>query len=246
MTSSYWKRRALVYDNLAWAKHDKFIQSILVAGKLQKTDVVLDAGTGTGIIAKAVAPLVNTVIAMDASPHMLNLVPSDDHKIVWCVGDLRDVPYDDGYFDAIIARYVFHHIIERTEKAMSECYRVLRPGGVIVFAEGPPPSRRTRQDFIDIFALKEDRITFMPSDMRKLLLSAGFKIVSTKNLWLRQMSIRNWVESGGVPKKVQDIIFAMHRNAAQYFKDDYHMTETDNDCLIDMKITIMTGVKTHQ
>jgi len=243
MTSSYWKRRALVYNNLAWTKNDQFIQSILVAGRFQKTNTVLDAGAGTGIVAKAVAPLVNTVVAMDTSPHMLDLVPTDDHKIVWCVGDLRDVPYDDGYFDAIVARYVFHHITDNTDKAMSECYRVLRPGGVIVFAEGVPPSYRVRQDYIDIFELKEDRITFMPSDMRKLLSSAGFKIGSTKILWLRQMSIRNWVESGGVPKKVQDIIFAMHRDAPQYFKDDYNMTETDDDCLIDMRIAIIVGVK---
>lgn len=35
----------------------------------------------------------------------------------------------------------------------------------------------------------------------------------------------------------------LHKYAADYFKQDYHMIETKNDCLIDMKMAIVKGTR---
>lgn len=48
------------------------------------------------------------------------------------VGDVRDVPYPDGYFGGYISIGVFEHMIEGPEKTISEMARILRPGGVAV------------------------------------------------------------------------------------------------------------------
>lgn len=240
---TYWQQRAKAYNNLAWVRDRRFMASIIAAGNFRKSDIVLDAGAGTGVVAKALVPLVQGVIALDSSPHMMKVSADHQHNIKWVTGDLRSLEFADNIFDAIVARYVFHHIIDDTEKAMTECYRVLRHGGVMVFAEGVPPSQRTKQDFVEIFKLKEKRITFMRDDMIKLMTSAGFIICRKKSLRLKQMSVRNWIESGGTPESAKEAIFLMHRNAPDYFKQDYKMTLTGNDCLIDMKVEVLTGIK---
>jgi ubiquinone/menaquinone biosynthesis C-methylase UbiE len=240
---SYWEQRAMEYNNLSWANDKGFLDHIIAAGKFQSSDIVLEVGTGTGLVAKAISPLVKKVIATDSSPHMLNLAPNGLGNIERVVGDARSLDYKDNTFDHVVARYVFHHILYGTAKAMSECYRVLKRGGSMIFAEGVPPSRRTLQDFISIFALKEDRLTFMPEDMANLMSAAGFIQLQSEMLLLRQMSVNNWLKSSGLSDNRQQAIFKMHQNAPAHFKEDYHMTETANDCLIDMKIIILVGNK---
>ena len=46
-------------------------------------------------------------------------------------GDLRAMPYDDGFFDGIVSFGAIEHDIKGPQAALSEMYRVLRPGGVL-------------------------------------------------------------------------------------------------------------------
>lgn len=51
-----------------------------------------------------------------------------DPKKAMVLIDLTDIKMDDGIFDVIICNHVFEHIQDH-QKAMSEIYRILRPGG---------------------------------------------------------------------------------------------------------------------
>jgi ubiquinone/menaquinone biosynthesis C-methylase UbiE len=240
---NYWKQRALRYNNLQWVNSDSFMNAIIIAGEFTKTDKVLDVGTGTGVVANILAPIVKKVIAIDSSPDMMNKINHRPKNVEYRICNARTLSFNNETFDKVVARYVFHHILQGTEQAMLECYRVLKTGGRIVFAEGVPPSDRAKQDFIDIFKLKEQRLTFTPTEMEDLLLYSGFRNTKIEDLWLRQMSIRNWLESSDLDKEKQVIIYKMHTEAPQYLKDDYNMTITKKDCLIDMRIAIVSGVK---
>ncbi len=55
----HWAVRAKKYSNLEWASRKSYLDAVVKAGGLDPTDVVLDAGTGTGLIAKAVLPHVS-------------------------------------------------------------------------------------------------------------------------------------------------------------------------------------------
>jgi predicted SAM-dependent methyltransferase len=50
-----------------------------------------------------------------------------------CRHDLRDgIPYPDGSFDVVYHSHVLEHFSKQTApNFLAECYRVLRPGGVI-------------------------------------------------------------------------------------------------------------------
>jgi len=241
--TEYWKQRAERYDNLEWVNSTDFVQAIIATGRFKPADHVLDVGTGTGVMARVLSPIVRKVTAMDSSPDMMGKINDRLANVEFKVCDARAMPWRSGTFNKIVARYVFHHIIEGTQKAMNECYRVLKIGGRMVFAEGVPPSDRTYQDFVNIFKLKEERLTFTPTNMRRILLCSGFTHIEIKDLWLRQMSVRSWLKNSDVDDVTQERIYRMHEAAPAYFQDDYNMTVTDDDCLIDMRIAVAIGVK---
>ena len=50
------------------------------------------------------------------------------------IGNAEMMPYPDQSFDMVFCHQSFHHIVQH-DKAMQEFYRVLKPGGVLLFAE---------------------------------------------------------------------------------------------------------------
>ena len=63
--------RANRYDKLFWAKDDGYLEAIVEIADFKKEDLILDVGTGTGIVAKKVQPLIREVFAIDISNAML-------------------------------------------------------------------------------------------------------------------------------------------------------------------------------
>ena len=66
--------------------------------------------------------------------------------------DVRPWPWADSSVDAIVARAVFEHLHIGLEESMAECWRILRPGGVLTGtmpkwgtekAHGDPTHRRS-------------------------------------------------------------------------------------------------------
>ncbi len=243
--TEYWRTRARSYNNLEWAKREEYLQAFIRAGDFQKTDVILDVGTGTGIVAHALAPLVRQVIGLDMSQDMLRSSNWNGNKY-FVLRDIREPFFHDGVFDKVTARMVFHHILERSDEAMAECHRVLKRGGKMILSEGVPPCREVKEDYTRIFRLKEERVTFLEDDLHALLGRAGFINVQLQTVVLKHMSVRNWLANSGLPEETQEEIFRMHADAMPYFKKAYDMIETDNDCMIDMKMAILVGEKGSQ
>lgn len=207
--------------------------------------MVLDVGTGTGIVAKAVAPFVDRVIGIDFSTAMMkNFVNGSLPDNCYLIrGDIRESIFNDGIFDRIIARYAFHHFVGFADIAVRECWRMLKPNGKLIICEGTPPSKRIKKDFEDIFALKEERITFMDEDL--LALVHTFRTIGITTHWMRNMSIRNWLNSSGLDEPIKNTIYDMHINGSPAFKEDYNLmiSKDGKDCLIDMRLAIVVAVK---
>jgi len=237
--------RAKLYDNLEWAKEASLIGSIVELGRFQPTDKVLDVGTGTGIMANAITPLVQEVTGVDISRSMLALNHTNGN-FKPMLGDIRDSGLATQYFDKVVARQVFHHILDRTQDAVYECHRVLKLGGLMILAEGVPPTLEIKPHFLKVFSIKEERITFMEEDLVRLLQNSGFQDICLVCVWQRQMSIRNWLDNSGLPKDKKDKIFSLYPEYEGLCKRAYNMTVTDDDFLIDMKQAIVIGRKGYQ
>ena len=101
---------------------------------------LLEIGCGNGIGSAYFAGLVDRVVASDLAQvqhasHAIGLgktrrlVDALDLKNVEVVGcSAQDMPFADGSFDAVLAMHTLEHLPD-LPKGLSECLRVLRPGG---------------------------------------------------------------------------------------------------------------------
>ena len=101
------------------------------AGNLTGTSV-LDLGSGTGA---AFAQLMNyETTALDPDKKMLEL-NIFENKIL---GTAENLPFDDNSFDNVFCSFVWRNISD-TNKALSEIYRVVKPGGKFVLLDMTRP-----------------------------------------------------------------------------------------------------------
>ena len=95
---------------------------------------VLELGCGPGLLWRENLDRVAeswSVTLTDASPGMLAETKShlgDDLRLDFRVVDAREIPFEDGSFDAVVANNMLYHVPD-LPRALSEVARVLAPGG---------------------------------------------------------------------------------------------------------------------
>jgi SAM-dependent methyltransferase len=115
------------------------LQRLMPAG-VTRYPRILDVGCGYGHsfdeLARRFAP--ERILGLDADPHLTERAGGAAAR---CSRDVRlhaanaarmDLP--EASFDLLFCHQTFHHIVEQ-ESAMAEFFRVLKPGGVLLFAE---------------------------------------------------------------------------------------------------------------
>ncbi len=107
-----------------------------VAAGLPRDASVLDVGTGPGrlLLEIAAARPDARLTGVDLAPDMIertraNLSPLGERATA-LVGDARDLPFEDGAFDLVVATLTLHHWSDPAAGG-AELRRVVRPGGRI-------------------------------------------------------------------------------------------------------------------
>lgn len=97
---------------------------------------VLEVGCGDGKFLAELERLGHGWVGLDSSPRALRLVRERLPGAPTVQGDARRLPFNEGRFDAVVARYLLGALLApgRAEAA-GELVRVLRPGGFIVVEE---------------------------------------------------------------------------------------------------------------
>ncbi len=115
-----------------------------------KGKTCLDVGTGTGEIAFHVARTAgpgSKVIGVDITPAMLELAKKKESeldlpvKIDWREGDALALDIPDNSVNLVTSGYMLRNVTN-IEQAVSEMYRVLKPGAKVVVAELAKPKNR--------------------------------------------------------------------------------------------------------
>ncbi len=127
---------------------------------------IVDIGCGTKPYAAALSSYVQAHIGVDhaASPH--------DRAKVDLLGTAYDIPSGPGTFDGAICTAVLEHL-EEPEKAIRECHRVLKPGGIAIYSV--PFIWHLHEEPRDFFR-------FSKYGLRYLFEKAGFELVEMRPL----------------------------------------------------------------
>jgi SAM-dependent methyltransferase len=130
-----------------------------------------DLGCGTGQVSAALAPFVARVVAVDASPAMLQAAKQRLQGLANVdlrSGDLEALPIDDAKLDAATMMLVLHHLPE-PERALQEVARVLKPGGRLIAVDMLPHDRESyRQQMGHVW------LGFGEDHLHGMLAGAGF------------------------------------------------------------------------
>ncbi|MBV9170309.1 MAG: ubiquinone/menaquinone biosynthesis methyltransferase [Chloroflexi bacterium] len=108
----------------------------IVADAVGHAEQVLDVGTGTGKLARAIAqrhPTANVVGVDFALPMLHHAAPS---QRLACA-DATRLPFADATFDAVVSAFLVRNLAN-IRNGIAEQVRVLRPGGRLVILETTP------------------------------------------------------------------------------------------------------------
>ena len=183
------------YENLMvpalfapWSAH------LVQSANPQPGEHVLDVASGTGIVARRIAPLVGPqgkVIGLDLNADKISVAGAAAEReglaIEWRTGPAEHLPFPDGSFDLITCQFGLMFFTDRLS-ALKEMCRVLRAGGRVVVSvwqglDRHPFYQTLHQVSRHHLGKSSVQAVFSLGDsdeLRRLLTDAGFQQVEIK------------------------------------------------------------------
>jgi demethylmenaquinone methyltransferase/2-methoxy-6-polyprenyl-1,4-benzoquinol methylase len=109
------------------------LETMMSCADLPTTGRLLDAGGGTGRVAKALSDHARGIVVADASFGMLRFAASS-RTFETAAAISESLPFQAESFERVIMVDALHHVINQADTAR-ELWRVLKPGGRIVIEE---------------------------------------------------------------------------------------------------------------
>lgn len=135
---SYWDKtwaRFLKYHGMI-APSAKLVQHLF--NHVPRNGIIIDIGCGEGRNSLYLSQVGFNIVGIDLSFKAANVMKNnffeESLKGHIVTGDARQMPLGDESADGILAHHLFDHLdLNGLNRAVAECMRVLKPGGVLLF-----------------------------------------------------------------------------------------------------------------
>jgi 2-polyprenyl-3-methyl-5-hydroxy-6-metoxy-1,4-benzoquinol methylase len=190
-SEKFWDRRSSDYDKNEKKYKQTYFKAIENTKRyLNKNNIVLDYGCGTGIVTNEIADSVKKVQAIDISPKMIDVAKAKAEKLnIGNINYLQSTIFDNRFkiesFNVILAFNILH-LLEDTQEVMQRIHELLKPEGLFISATA---CLGERVSFLGILLPILSKIRIVPyvkiykfSELEDLIANRNFLIVETKDL----------------------------------------------------------------
>jgi ubiquinone/menaquinone biosynthesis C-methylase UbiE len=225
------------------------IEKIKYAAKLTACAKVLDVGCGPGIVTEALSPYVQTIVAYDLSPQMveaarIRCTSAGLYNVEYETGMIESLPYEDEHFDRVVSRLVMHHLPE-TNKAFNEMYRVLKKGGKLILADIISDEERQKEMLHNTLEVLRDpsHIKMLAlSELKEGLESSGFDIVF-EDSWVKEREFSEWIAITNSPERAEPLKTVMNVLARSGFDAGINLRADANTVYFEHKWVLISASK---
>jgi SAM-dependent methyltransferase len=216
-----------------------------IAARLGADARVVDLGCGGGHVSYAVAPHVAAVTAYDLSSDMVAAVKAEAAKrglrnLTTAQGPAEALPFADASFDAVFCRYTAHHWPD-VRQGLREARRVLKPGGIAVFADIVAPERPVLDTFLQTFEMLRDPShvrDYSMSEWAEIATQAGFALTGVTRRRL-PLDFAQWIKRQRTPEVQVTAIRALFAAVSADVRRHFDIREND-DFTIDPVVLELT------
>lgn len=172
---------------------------------------LIDIACGPGVVTAALAPNAASVVAFDATERMLEKAKARCAKaglgnVEFKSGDAEHLPFPDAQFDGAVTRAAIHHFAD-PQRAISEMFRVLRPGGVTVLADvisSEDASESRLHNAIERLRDSSHVRMLQASELDSAARRAGFRDLEAAS-WDMNRELEEWFSIVSDPARVEPI-----------------------------------------
>jgi ubiquinone/menaquinone biosynthesis C-methylase UbiE len=139
-------RQAVPFATAAVIKDEAALKLLVEFAGAGPDDTVLDVACGPGLVVCAFAKVARHVTGIDITPAMLDrarvhAAEQGVSNVTWRQGDVLPLPWPDGAFTIVTARFAFHHFLDPLA-VLREMARVCAPGGTVLVADSAPAAAK--------------------------------------------------------------------------------------------------------
>jgi ubiquinone/menaquinone biosynthesis C-methylase UbiE len=209
----------------------------------------VDLGTGAGFAAFALAPHCRRVVATDPTRAML----SETHRIArqrglanleMCQNLAEALPFAGGALDLVTCRVAAHHFSDFSG-ALDEVERVLKIGGMLLFADSVGPEESGLADWMNHVELRRD---FSHVENRKvseivaMLVERRMAVRRRESTRIR-LQFNSWVARTSIPRPAVESLRHDFLNAATRVRHAFEIRPADGDVTFSWPCEVILAVK---